>query len=96
MPCDRLDEPTDGTRWANRQLLWHMVSGQHINRVLLPLMGGSSTLPAAASRRYANRLSTATRPYEWVRFAVSVAGVWVTGFRLARRWMRRDTERLLG
>jgi hypothetical protein len=95
-PTGRLDEPTDGTRWTNRQLLWHMAFGQHIARVLLPLMGGFSQLPASASRRYASTLSAATRPYDWVNFAGSVAGARVTGLRLARRWMRRDTERLLG
>ncbi|MEO7754152.1 MAG: DinB family protein [Terracoccus sp.] len=96
VPTDRLDELTDGTRWTNRQLLWHMAFGQHIARVLLPLMGGFSRLPASASRRYSSILSAATRPYDWVNFAGSVAGSRVTGLGLARRWMRCDTQWLLG
>lgn len=94
--ADRLDEPTEGTRWTNRQLLWHMSFGQHIARVLIPVVGGFSKLPASASRRYAHALSAATGPYEWVNYAGSVAGARLTGLRLARRWMRRDTQWLLG
>ena len=29
---------SDGTRWTNRQLLWHMVFGYLIVRTLLPLV----------------------------------------------------------
>lgn len=87
-PTDRLDEPTDGTRWTNPQLLWHMAFGQHIARVLLPPMSGFPKLPASASRGYANTLSAASRPYDWVNYVGSVAGARMTGLRLARRWMR--------
>ncbi len=92
---ERLDEPSDGTRWTNRQLLWHMAFRQHIARVLLPVVAVFSRLPPAASRRYADILTAATRPYDWVNYAGSVAGARVTGLRLARRWMRRDTAWLL-
>ena len=94
-PTDRLDELTDGTRWTNRQLLWHMAFGQHVARVLMPVVGGFSKLPRSVSRGYANALSAATRPYEWVNYAGSAAGAQLTGLPLARRWMRRDTEWLL-
>lgn len=80
-PMDGLDEATDGTRWTNRQLLWHMAFGQHLARVLLPLIGGFSKLPASASRRYANTLSAAVGPYDWVDYAGSVTGARVTGLR---------------
>ncbi len=91
----RLDDPSDGTRWTNRQLLWHMAFGQHVARVLLPLVGGFSHLPAGASRRFAALLSAMSRPYEWVNYAGAVAGARVGGLAMARRWMRRDTEWLL-
>jgi hypothetical protein len=94
-PTDRLDELTDGTRWTNRQLLWHMAFGQHIARVLMPVVGAFSTLPRPVSRWYATVLSAATVPYDWVNYAGSAAGARLTGLRLARRWMRRDTEWLL-
>lgn len=58
-------------------------------------MSRFSKLPVLASRRYANTLSAASRPYDWVNYVGSVGGARVTGLRLARRWMRRDTERLL-
>ncbi|MCP2314398.1 maleylpyruvate isomerase N-terminal domain-containing protein [Kitasatospora paracochleata] len=34
-----LDRPTDGTRWTNRQLLWHMLFGYLVTRPLL--VGGT-------------------------------------------------------
>jgi len=33
---DDLQRPTDGTRWTNRQLLFHMVLGYGVVRTLLP------------------------------------------------------------
>lgn len=93
--ADRLDQPTRGTRWTNRQLLWHMAFGQHITRVLLPVMGGFSRLPPGASRRFATFLTAMTRPYDAVNYAGSAAGARVTGLGLARRWMRHDTAWLL-
>ncbi len=31
---------THGTRWTNRELLFHMEFGQRITRVFIPLIGG--------------------------------------------------------
>jgi hypothetical protein len=94
-PPALLDAPSDGTRWTNRQLLWHMAFGQHIARVLLPVVGAFSRLPPGVSRRYAALLSAAERPYGWVNYAGAVAGTRVGGLAAARWWMRRDTEWLL-
>jgi hypothetical protein len=94
-PAARLGEPSAGTRWTNRQLLWHMAFGQHIARVLLPVMGGFATLPPSLSHGCARALTAVSRPYNWVNYAGSAAGAQLTGLRLARRWMRRDTDWLL-
>jgi hypothetical protein len=51
-----LDAPTDGTRWTNRQLLFHMVLGQNIARSAIPLFGLFSHLPPSASRSWSRLL----------------------------------------
>ena len=40
-----------GTRWTNRQLLFHMVFGYLVVRTLLPLVRGFGRLPLIYSRR---------------------------------------------
>ena len=45
-----LRQPTDGTKWDNEQLLFHMLFGYLLVRNLLPLVRGSP-----ASRRGASR-----------------------------------------
>ena len=57
-----LRRPTDGTKWTNEQLLFHMVFGYLLVRNLLFLVRGFSQLPDEASRRFAVTLNAATRP----------------------------------
>ncbi len=67
---DRLDSatvaelrrPTDGTRWTNEQLLFHMLFGYLLVRNLLLLVRGFSRLPDRASPRFAATLNAGTRP----------------------------------
>ena len=49
--ADELDAPSVGTRWTNRQLLFHMLLGQRITRMVIVVMGGFSRLPPGASKR---------------------------------------------
>ena len=52
-PAD-LQRGTDGTRWTNQQILWHMAFGYLIVRRLLPLVrlfGRLPDLSAGRSRR---------------------------------------------
>ena len=49
-PAD-LRRPTDGTRWTNQQLLFHMVLGYGIVRTLLPeVVSGLVELEVAVPR----------------------------------------------
>ncbi len=57
-----LDAPTRGTKWTNRELLFHLWFGQRLTRVFIPLIGGFSRLPPGASRAWARLLTAATRP----------------------------------
>jgi hypothetical protein len=43
-----LPMPTNGTKWTNKQLLFHMLFGFIVVRVLLPLVKGLGQLPPAS------------------------------------------------
>lgn len=92
---ESLAAPTHGTRWTNRQLLFHMWFGQRIARVFIPLIGGFSRLPPGASRAWARLLTAVTKPYEWVNYSASAAGGRVVPPTTALRWMQQDTDWLL-
>lgn len=80
---------SDGTRWTNRQLLFHMLLGFLIMRALLALARGFSRLPDGASRAFARVLNTGTGPFDVVNFA----GSWLGGSTLGRRPMLRLFDR---
>lgn len=71
---DVLRKPSDGTRWNNRQLLFHMLLGYMIIGALLRLVRVFGRLPHRASRAYARLLNTATRPFDGVNFLGSYVG----------------------
>ena len=70
-PAD-LRRSSDGTRWTNEQLLFHMVFGYLVVRTLLPLVRLVSRLPAPVGRGWAALLNAATRPFHVVNFWGSV------------------------
>ena len=67
-----LDRRSDGTRWTNRQLLWHMVFGYLIVRTLLPLVHLLGRL--SWSRRFAATLNAAHRPFHLINYAGTAGG----------------------
>jgi hypothetical protein len=69
-----LRRPSDGTRWSNRQLLFHMLLGYLILRALLRLVRMFGRLPRGASRGYARLLNAGTKPFDVVNFLGSYAG----------------------
>ncbi len=68
-----LQRPSNGTRWNNRQLLFHMLLGYLIMRALLGLVRVFGRLPRGASRAYARLLNAGTRPFDEVNFLGSYA-----------------------
>lgn len=66
-------QPTNGTRWNNRQLLFHMLLGYLIIRALLRLVRIFGRLPDRVSRAYARLLNAATRPFDEINFIGSYA-----------------------
>ncbi|MFE9308155.1 DinB family protein [Streptomyces sp. NPDC006706] len=69
-----LRRPTDGTRWTNEQLLFHMLFGYMLIRVLLPLLGAFARLPRAVGATFARLLDAATRPFHVINYVSAVVG----------------------
>lgn len=69
-----LARPSNGTRWTNRQLLFHMLFGYLLMRPLLPLAGMFARLPASASRVFARLLDAMTGPFHRINYLGSCAG----------------------
>ena len=64
--------PTDGTRWTNRQLLYHMVFGYIIVRTMMPLAHVLGRI--GWSRRFAATLNALHRPFHIINYLGSCAG----------------------
>ena len=69
-----LRRPSDGTRWTNQQLLFHMLFGYLIVRALLVLVRVFGLLPDWASRAFARLLDSAHKPFDLVNYLGSCAG----------------------
>jgi DinB superfamily len=81
-PAD-LRRPSNGTRWNNRQLLFHMLLGYLIIRALLRLVRVFARLPGGVSRGFARVLNAGTKPFDVVNFLGSyAAGHAVTPYRM--------------
>jgi len=72
-PAD-LAGASDGTRWTNQQLLFHMLFGYLLMRPLFVLAEVFARLPASASGGFARLLNAGTRPFHWVNYLGSCAG----------------------
>jgi hypothetical protein len=68
-----LARPSNGTRWTNRQLLFHMMLGYMVVRVVLPLVKVMTHLPDSG-RALAAVLNAATTPFDIVNYWGSRAG----------------------
>jgi hypothetical protein len=76
---------TDGTRWTNGQMLWHMVFGYLIVSRLLPGVRLFGRFPDGYSRRLAAALNAGTRPFHVINYLGGCGGALVFhGPRLSR------------
>ncbi len=69
-----LRRPSDGTKWTNKQLLFHMLLGYLIIRALSTLVRLFGRLPDGVSRAYARLLNKATRPFDAINYLGSRLG----------------------
>lgn len=74
-----LRRPSNGTKWTNDQLLFHMLFGYLVVRTLLPLVRLLARAPRGVSRRFAATLNSATRPFHVVNYVGSLGGARVLG-----------------
>jgi hypothetical protein len=81
-----LGRRTDGTRWTNGQMLWHMAFGYLLVSRLLPLVRLFGRLPDRFSRLFAATLNATTKPFHHINYLGGVAGALVfRGPRLTRQ-----------
>jgi hypothetical protein len=80
-----------GTRWNNKQLLFHMLLGYLIVRALRILVVIFSRLPEPVGRTFARILNAATVPFD----AVNFAGAWLAGTVLPRRTLLGLSDRVI-
>lgn len=78
-----LSRRSNGTRWNNRQLLFHMLLGFLIMRALLTLVRVFGRLPGGFSRAWARLLNAGTKPFDFVNYL----GSWLGGTAMGRRAM---------
>jgi hypothetical protein len=74
---DDLRRRSDGTRWTNEQLLFHLVFGYLVVRRLLRLVRAVSRLPRWVGRAFAGLLDSARRPFHVVNYWGSCAAALV-------------------
>ena len=85
-PAD-LVRVSDGTRWTNEQLLFHMLFGYLVVRNLRVIVKNFGRLPEPTSRVFAALLNAATTPFHLINFWGSCAGARVFGpARMGRRF----------
>lgn len=69
-----LDRRSRGTRWTNRQLLFHMLLGYLVVRTVLPLVRFLGRRPAAVGRAFSGVLNAGTRPFHLVNYLGACGG----------------------
>jgi len=73
--CDAdLRHRSNGTRWTNRQLLFHMLLGYLIVRALGVLVRVFGRLPPGTSWAFARLLNSATKPFDAMNYLGSCLG----------------------
>ena len=65
---------SNGTKWTNEQLLFHMLFGYLVTRAVLVIARILGRLPNGASRAFARLLGTAHRPFLLINYLGSCAG----------------------
>ncbi|MGH3307776.1 MAG: DinB family protein [Nocardioides sp.] len=85
---------TDGTRWTNGQMLWHMVFGYLIVWRLLPGVRLFGRLPDGFSRWFAGALNAGRRPFHVINYLGGCGGALVFHGPRLTRLLNRTVERL--
>ena len=89
-PAD-LHRRSDGTRWTNEELLFHMVFGYMVVRALVPLVHVVGRLPRPVGSGFAAVLNAGTGPFDVVNYWGSRAAARVYD----RRRMSRKLDKTI-
>ena len=79
--------PSNGTKWTNEQLLFHMLFGYLLVRNLRYLVLAFARLPDSASRRFASALNAGTQPFHVINYIGSLGGARLLGYARMERLM---------
>ena len=85
---------SDGTRWTNEQLLFHMLFGYIITVPLLWMAKVLGYLPGWATKPFAALLNAGTVPFNYVNYLGSRIGGRIVSPPAMVRWFDRVTNRL--
>ena len=90
-----LSRPSNGTRWTNGQLLFHMLFGYMIVLRLIVLVRIFGRLPDSFSRVFAGVLQASTRPFHLINYLGSAVGPRILGYAAMGRRFDRVVAKLL-
>jgi hypothetical protein len=91
MTPEDLRAVSDGTRWTNQELLFHMLFGYLVVRRLTWMVKLLGRLPRDSTKPFAALLDSLTPPFNWVNYMGSVAGGAVLAPEQMNRWLDRVT-----
>ena len=74
MSEDDLARLSNGTKWTNRELLFHMLFGYLIVRTLVWFCRALSRLPPNATKPAVALMNLSVRPFNWINYIGSVIG----------------------
>jgi hypothetical protein len=89
MSAEDLRRPSNGTKWTNEELLFHMVFGYMITISLIWLVKLLGLFPRRATRVFALSLDALTKPFNTINYIGSVLGAKIYNHdRLGRKFDR--------
>jgi DinB superfamily len=94
MTHEDLMRQSNGTRWTNRQLLFHMLFGYLLVRNLLWMVKLLGRLPRSSTRPFAGLLNFVTPPFHLINYVGSVCGGLVLTPQRMQRWLDGVTAKL--
>lgn len=94
--AEDLRRTSNGTKWTNEELLFHMVFGYMVVRALLPLVRVVSRLPRPVGKAFAAVLNAGTRPFDVVNYWGSRAAPLVYNKRRMGRKLEKTIASLSG
>jgi hypothetical protein len=94
MTTEDLRAASNGTRWTNQELLFHMLFGYLVVRRLTWMVKLLGRLPRNSTKPFAALLDSVTTPFNWVNYMGSVAGGAILAPEQMKRWLDLATAQI--